>query len=112
MLPIFATFIPFALLFIYFIPTSRSRILGILYMFLLLFFVWGVGGFVFAGAPTANEFYVFYAFYIFLLGIHIPLILKFSQLSNKKDSLKSARKILDSDVRHLTDSELHYRLKH
>jgi TctA family transporter len=112
MLPVTLTFIPFALLFVYLIPTARSRSAGVLYLAFLVFFIWGVGGFIFSGKPTANEMYVFYAFYIFILGIHTPLLIKMSQIKHKKEHLKSARNILGSDVKHLTDDELHYRLKH
>jgi hypothetical protein len=112
MLPVLITFVLLAGIFIYLIPSSRSKIAGILYISLLLFFIWGIGGFVFAGKPTTNEIYVFYAFYIFILGIHIPLFLKLSQISQKKEHIKKARKILGMDVKHMTDEELHYRLKH
>jgi hypothetical protein len=112
MLPVFFTFIPFAVLFIYLIPTTRSKILGILYMLVLLFFIWGVGGFVFSGKPSSNEIYVFFAFYIFILGIHVPLFLKLMHINHKKELIKSARKILGTDVKHLSEEELHYRIKH
>lgn len=112
MLPFFATFIPFAAIFLYMVPTSRSKSLGFFYLMILFFLIWGIGGFVFSGNPTANETYVFYAFYIFILGIHIPLLLKLSQIDHKKEAIKSARKILGKDISHLNEEELHYRLKH
>lgn len=86
--------------------------MGVIYLLLLLFFIWGVGGFIFSGKPTENEKYVFYAFYIFILGIHIPLMLKLHQTEAKKHTVKSARQILGKDIQHLNDAELHYRLKH
>jgi hypothetical protein len=110
MLPVVLSFIPFAAFFIYLIPTSRSRILGTLYLLLLVFLLWGIGGLVFSAKPTPNEVYVFYAFYIFILGLHIPLLLKFTQINHKKEHLKNARSILGQDVKHLSDSELHYRI--
>lgn len=112
MLPVIISFVTFAGLFIYLIPSSRSKVAGILYLILIGLFIWGIGGFVFSGNPTTNEQYVFYAFYIFILGIHVPLLIKFSQINHRKESLKSAKKILGSDVKHLTEDELHYRLKH
>lgn len=112
MLPVFLTFILFSTLFIYLVPTTRSKILGVLYMLTLFSLIWGIGGFVFSGKSTSGELYVFYAFYIFILGIHIPLLLKFSHINHKKDLIKSARTILGEDVRHLNEKELHYRLKH
>lgn len=83
-----------------------------MYLIFLGFFIWGISGFIFTGQATSNEVYVFYAFYIFVLGIHLPLLLKFSQINHKKEHLKSARAILGPDVKHFTDQELHYRLKH
>jgi hypothetical protein len=105
-------FIIFASIFVYLIPTSRSKIAGVLYLIVLGFFIWGISGFIFSGQPSSNETYVFYAFYIFILGLHIPLLLKFSQIDHRKEHLSSARKILGSDVKHLSDQELHYRIKH
>lgn len=112
MLPILITYLLFSIIFLYVIPTSRSRVLGVMYLFLILFFIWGIGGLLFAGNPTDNEKYVFYAFYMFILGIHIPLFIKMSQINSKKEVLKLARKFLEDDVKHLTDKELHYRIKH
>lgn len=112
MTPILLTFVPFALIFVYLVPTPRSKVASIFYLLTTLFLIWGVGGFVFSGNPTPNELYVFYAFYIFVLGIHVPLLLKLSQINHKKDSLKSARKILGDDIKHLNEQELHYRIKH
>lgn len=112
MLSVLITFCLFAIFFIYLIPTSRSKSAGVMYLVFLGFFIWGIAGFVFSGKPTANELYVFYAFYIFILAIHIPLLLKMSQINHKKEHLKNARSILGTDVKHLSDSELHYRIKH
>lgn len=112
MLPVLITFSLFAIFFIYLIPTSRSRVLGTLYLLVLLFLLWGIGGLVFSAKPTHSEIYVFYAFYIFILGLHVPLLLKLSQINHKKEHLKNARSILGSDVKHLSDEELHFRIKH
>ena len=106
------TFLIFSGLFIYLVPTSRSKIAGVVYLTVLGFFIWGIAGFIFSSQPTVSELYVFYAFYIFVLAIHAPLLLKFSQINHKKEHLKNARTILGSDVKHLSDEELHYRLKH
>lgn len=111
MLPVLITFSLFAIFFIYLIPTSRSRVLGTLYLLVLLFLLWGIGGLVFSAKPTQNEIYVFYAFYIFILGVHIPLLIKLSHINHKKEHLKNARNILGHDIKHLTDQEVHYRIK-
>lgn len=111
MLPILITYLLFSIIFLYVIPTSRSRVLGVMYLLLILFFIWGIGGLLFASNPTGNEKYVFYAFYTFILGIHIPLMLKLHQTDVKKHAVKSAKQILGKDIQHLTEDELHYRLK-
>lgn len=100
-----------ALLFVYLSPSIRIRVLSAVYFIFLAIVLSGIEGFIFAGDPTQNEQYAFWALYLFVLIIHIPLVIKLLQLDFKRRHIRSARDIFGEDLKHLSDHQLHKHLE-
>ena len=104
--------VPLAGLMVFLTPSVKTRFIIIVYFLLLFLFLWGVEGFLYSGKPSQNERYAFTAFFIFLVALHIPLIIRLTQIDFKKHKIKNARGSFGRDILHLDDEQLHRHLEH
>ena len=98
--------------FIYVAHSKKWLIIFLLYTTFLYLVLAGLEGFVTADKETVVDTSSFLVVNTIIFLLHIPVIIKLSQVDAKNYRVKKAREIFDKDVAHLHDDKLHRHLGH
>lgn len=82
------------------------------YTILLYLILSGIEGFAKADPNDTQAYVIFLLMETIIFLLHIPFIIRLSQLDLKNERVKHARRIFEKDVVHLHDEKLHRHLGH
>jgi hypothetical protein len=99
-------------LFIYVSHRRKWLMIYLMYTVLLYLVLAAVEGFTKTDPDNFQANMVFLIMETIIFLLHIPFIIRLSQLDTKNERVKHARRIFEKDVAHLHDDKLHRHLGH